>query len=254
MAGRHGVPGRRSGGARTWRSRTSAGTDPGEIVVRGANLFSGYWPDGRDGPDADGWWATGDMAYADARRRPGLVDRIGELILVHGFNVYPAEIERVLDAHPEVAEAAVVGVPDPVSGQTPVRVRGGGLRPAADAGRTAAPTAPAGWPGSSCRRSSRSSASSALGCRQGPQEESCDEADPDQPGRLPPVRSAPRRAGADRRAVGQRSTSTARSSCSATTATGCRCCCWTAGSTATGGSRRLACAAIWPKPPGGPAR
>ena len=97
----------------------SAGTDPGEMVVRGANLFAGYWPDGRDGPDADGWWATGDVAYADGDGDLHLVDRIGELILVNGFNVYPAEIERVLDAHPAVAESAVVGVPDPGSGQRP---------------------------------------------------------------------------------------------------------------------------------------
>jgi long-chain acyl-CoA synthetase len=96
-----------------------AGTDPGEIVVRGANLFSGYWPDGHDGPDAEGWWATGDIAYVNGDGDLVLVDRIGELILVHGFNVYPAEIERVLDAHPLVAEAAVIGVPDPVAGQTP---------------------------------------------------------------------------------------------------------------------------------------
>jgi len=97
----------------------SAGTDPGEIVVRGANLFSGYWPDGRDGPDAGGWWGTGDVAYADGDGDLHLVDRIGELILVNGFNVYPAEIERVLDAHPAVAEAAVVGVPDDDTGQRP---------------------------------------------------------------------------------------------------------------------------------------
>jgi long-chain acyl-CoA synthetase len=97
----------------------SAGTDPGEIVVRGANLFSGYWPDGRDGPGPDGWWPTGDVAYADGDGDLHLVDRIGELILVNGFNVYPAEIERVLDAHPGVAEAAVVGVPDPDVGQRP---------------------------------------------------------------------------------------------------------------------------------------
>ncbi|WP_433371010.1 AMP-binding protein [Actinoplanes sp. CA-142083] len=97
----------------------SEGTDPGEIVVRGANLFSGYWPDGRDGPDADGWWATGDVAYADGDGDLHLVDRIGELILVNGFNVYPAEIERVLDAHPAVAESAVVAVPDDESGQKP---------------------------------------------------------------------------------------------------------------------------------------
>ena len=97
----------------------SAGTDPGEIVVRGANLFSGYWPDGRAGPGPDGWWATGDVAYADGDGDLHLVDRIGELILVHGFNVYPAEIERVLETHPGVAEAAVVGVSDPESGQRP---------------------------------------------------------------------------------------------------------------------------------------
>ncbi|MFB9358709.1 AMP-binding protein [Actinoplanes nipponensis] len=96
-----------------------AGTDPGEIVVRGANLFSGYWPDGRDGPDADGWWGTADIAYADADGDLVLVDRIGELILVNGFNVYPAEIERVLVAHPGVAEAAVTAVPDEATGQAP---------------------------------------------------------------------------------------------------------------------------------------
>jgi long-chain acyl-CoA synthetase len=94
------------------------GTDPGEIVVRGANLFSGYWPDGRDGPDADGWWATGDIAYADADGDLFLVDRRGELILVNGFNVYPREVELVLESHPGVAEAAVIGVPHPYTGQT----------------------------------------------------------------------------------------------------------------------------------------
>ncbi|WP_240669734.1 AMP-binding protein [Actinoplanes solisilvae] len=96
-----------------------AGTDPGEIVVRGANLFSGYWPDGHGGPDAEGWWATGDVAYADADGDLHLVGRVDELILVHGFNVYPAEIERVLGSHPGVAESAVVGVPDHESGQRP---------------------------------------------------------------------------------------------------------------------------------------
>ena len=96
----------------------SPGTDPGEIAVRGANLFSGYWPDGRGGPDADGWWATGDVAYADADGDLFLVDRIGELILVSGFNVYPHEVERVLLSHPAVAGAAVLGIPHPYTGQT----------------------------------------------------------------------------------------------------------------------------------------
>ncbi|MEU4687311.1 AMP-binding protein [Actinoplanes sp. NPDC023714] len=97
----------------------SAGTDPGEIVVRGPNLFRGYWPDGAGGPGPDGWWPTGDVAYADGDGDLVLVDRLGELILVNGFNVYPAEIERVLDGHPRVAAAAVVGLPDPETGERP---------------------------------------------------------------------------------------------------------------------------------------
>jgi long-chain acyl-CoA synthetase len=96
----------------------SPGTDPGEIVARGANLFSGYWPDGRDGPDPDGWWPTGDVAYADGDGELFIVDRLRELILVSGFNVYPYEVERVLQAHPAVVEAAVLGVPHPYTGQT----------------------------------------------------------------------------------------------------------------------------------------
>jgi long-chain acyl-CoA synthetase len=89
---------------------------PGEMWVRGANLFSGYWPDGADGPDADGWLATGDLAYRDADGDLHLVDRRSDLILVSGFNVYPAEVERVLEAHPAVAETAVIGVPDARTG------------------------------------------------------------------------------------------------------------------------------------------
>jgi len=90
--------------------------DEGEIVVRGDNLFVGYWPDRRGGPDQDGWWRTGDVAYADAEGDLFIVDRIGELIIVNGFNVYPAEVEQVLTAHPAVAEAAVLGVADPETG------------------------------------------------------------------------------------------------------------------------------------------
>lgn len=93
------------------------GTDPGEIVVRGENLFLGYWPDRADGPDPDGWWATGDVAYADEDGDLFLVDRLGDLILVSGFNVYPREVEQVLVDHPRVAQAAVVGVPDPATGE-----------------------------------------------------------------------------------------------------------------------------------------
>jgi long-chain acyl-CoA synthetase len=89
---------------------------PGEIWLRGPNLFAGYWPAGADGPDADGWLGTGDLAYRDADGDLHLVDRRSDLILVSGFNVYPAEVERVLDAHPAVAESAVIGVPDARTG------------------------------------------------------------------------------------------------------------------------------------------
>ncbi|HEX8004754.1 MAG TPA: AMP-binding protein [Mycobacteriales bacterium] len=91
--------------------------DAGEIVVRGPNVFSGYWPDGHDGPDAEGWFATGDVAYADADGDLFLVDRRKELILVSGFNVYPREVEDVLLRHPDVEEAAVLGIPHPYTGE-----------------------------------------------------------------------------------------------------------------------------------------
>jgi long-chain acyl-CoA synthetase len=92
------------------------GEGPGEMVVRGANLFAGYWPEGADGPDADGWLPTGDLAYRDDDGDLHLVDRRSDLVLVSGFNVYPAEVERVLETHPAVAESAVIGVPDPRTG------------------------------------------------------------------------------------------------------------------------------------------
>lgn len=93
------------------------GTDPGEVAIRGPNLFSGYWPDGRDGPDDEGWWRTGDLGYADADGDLFLVGRTGDMIIVSGFNVYPEEVELVLTAHPGVAKAAAVGTPDPRTGQ-----------------------------------------------------------------------------------------------------------------------------------------
>jgi len=91
--------------------------DPGRIFVRGPNLFSGYWPDGADGPDADGWFGTGDIAYADDDGDLHLVGRSSDLVIVNGFNVYPAEVEAVLAAQPGVAEVAVVGVRHERSGE-----------------------------------------------------------------------------------------------------------------------------------------
>ncbi|HEU5266756.1 MAG TPA: AMP-binding protein [Jatrophihabitans sp.] len=91
--------------------------DPGRIFVRGANLFSGYWPDGAGGPDADGWFGTGDIAVADDAGELRLVGRSTDLVIVNGFNVYPAEVEAALAAQPGVAEVAVVGVADPTTGE-----------------------------------------------------------------------------------------------------------------------------------------
>ena len=94
--------------------------DAGEILIRGDNLFSGYWPDGVDGPGDDGWWATGDVGYLDRHGNLFLVDRLKELVIVSGFNVYPSEVEDVILELDSVAQAAVIGVEDPVTGEAVV--------------------------------------------------------------------------------------------------------------------------------------
>lgn len=94
--------------------------DPGEIQIRGANLFSGYWPDGDDGPDAEGWWSTGDVGFLDVTGDLFLVDRLKELVIVSGFNVYPSEVEDVIRDVPGVQETAVIGVDDMESGEAVV--------------------------------------------------------------------------------------------------------------------------------------
>ena len=93
--------------------------DPGEIHVAGDNLFSGYWPDA-DGAPADGWLATGDVGFQDPDGDLCLVDRVKDLVIVSGFNVYPSEVEEVLREVHAVADAAVVGVPDERTGEAVV--------------------------------------------------------------------------------------------------------------------------------------
>ncbi|RZT88543.1 long-chain acyl-CoA synthetase [Pseudonocardia sediminis] len=90
--------------------------DTGLIALRGPNLFSGYWPDGHGGPDADGWFRTADVGYLDADGDLHLVDRSSDLVIVNGFNVYPREVEQVVGELDAVAEVAVVGVPDDRTG------------------------------------------------------------------------------------------------------------------------------------------
>jgi len=89
----------------------------GVVSVRGQNLFSGYWPDGDGGPDADGWFLTSDVGYLDLDGDLHLVDRLNDLIIVNGFNVYPHEVEDVIAELPGVAEVAVIGVVDDRSGE-----------------------------------------------------------------------------------------------------------------------------------------
>ena len=86
--------------------------DPGEVWVRGANLFVGYWPDGHGAPGPGGWYATGDVGYLDADGDLFLVDRLQEIVIVSGFNVYPVEIEEAIAEVEGVEEVAVVGVTD----------------------------------------------------------------------------------------------------------------------------------------------
>lgn len=93
--------------------------DPGHVQVRGPNVFSGYWraPEATATVlDDDGWLRTGDVGYLD-KGMLYLVDRLKDVVIVSGFNVYPVEVELALTSHPAVRQAAVVGVPHPYTGE-----------------------------------------------------------------------------------------------------------------------------------------
>jgi acyl-CoA synthetase (AMP-forming)/AMP-acid ligase II len=88
---------------------------PGELLVRGYNVMRGYWEDPAATAaaiDADGWLRTGDVVVVDERGFVRITDRKKDMYITGGFNVYPAEVELILGRHPDVAEVAVVGVPD----------------------------------------------------------------------------------------------------------------------------------------------
>jgi long-chain acyl-CoA synthetase len=94
--------------------------DAGELWVRGPNIFGGYWNEPEASAAAltsDGWLRTGDIAIVDDGGHLFLVDRVKDLIIVSGFNVFPAEVEDALIEHPSVDAVAVVGVPHPHSGE-----------------------------------------------------------------------------------------------------------------------------------------
>ncbi|MEJ2309667.1 MAG: AMP-binding protein [Gammaproteobacteria bacterium] len=87
----------------------------GELCIRGPQLMKGYWQrpeETTDAIDAEGWFHSGDIATMNEEGFITIVDRLKDMILVSGFNVYPNEVEEVLAAHPKVLEAGVIGVPD----------------------------------------------------------------------------------------------------------------------------------------------
>jgi acyl-CoA synthetase (AMP-forming)/AMP-acid ligase II len=94
--------------------------EQGEIVTRGYQVMIGYF----DNPeataqtiDADGWLHTGDVGYVDAHDNVTITDRIKDMFIVGGFNAYPAEIEGLMLEHPDLAQVAIVGVPDERMGE-----------------------------------------------------------------------------------------------------------------------------------------
>ena len=92
----------------------------GEVLVRGYNVMAGYFEDPEATAaaiDADGWLHTGDVGALDERGYLRITDRLKDMYISGGFNCYPAEIERALAGHPDVAQVAVVGVPDARMGE-----------------------------------------------------------------------------------------------------------------------------------------
>jgi HIP---CoA ligase len=89
--------------------------EPGEVRVRGFNVMRGYHEDPAATAEAltpDGWLRTGDVGVLDEAGNLRITDRLKDMFVVGGFNAYPAEIEQILGLHPEVADVAVIGVPD----------------------------------------------------------------------------------------------------------------------------------------------
>jgi fatty-acyl-CoA synthase len=115
--------------------RDVAPGEPGEVILHGPNVMTGYW----DKPEAtaavlseDGWLRTGDIAIADEDGFLYIRDRIKDVIISGGENIYPAEVEDVLHQHPAVTDCAVIGVPDEKWGEVgrAVVVAGTGVDPA----------------------------------------------------------------------------------------------------------------------------
>ncbi|MET7713362.1 FadD3 family acyl-CoA ligase [Streptomyces sp. NPDC005407] len=94
---------------------SAAAGEPGEVLVRGHHVMQGYFEDPEETAKAiteDGWLRTGDVGVLDEGGNLRITDRIKDMFIVGGFNAYPAEIEQLLGLHPDVADVAVIGVPD----------------------------------------------------------------------------------------------------------------------------------------------
>jgi long-chain acyl-CoA synthetase len=87
---------------------------PGELLICAPSASAGYWnrPEETDARFKDGWYASGDVAYRDTDGLYYIYDRLKDLIVSGGENIYCAEVENVLSIHPAVASVAVIGVPD----------------------------------------------------------------------------------------------------------------------------------------------
>ena len=98
------------------------GNETGEIYVRGESVFSGYWrkPEATANAWMDGFFATGDLAVRSQDGYYTICGRRSDLIISSGFNVYPREVEEFLEQQEGVAEAAVIGIYDPVRGEVPI--------------------------------------------------------------------------------------------------------------------------------------
>ena len=101
-------------------ARDVAQGQPGELLIRGPQVFQGYWGKSEETAEVlldGGWVRTGDIVTVDGQHNVRIVDRVKELIITGGFNVSPSEVEDALRAHPDVVEAAAVGLPRPEGGE-----------------------------------------------------------------------------------------------------------------------------------------
>ena len=146
------------------RPRDAAPTCPigdvGEIWVRGPQVMKGYWNNDAataEAVDADGWFRSGDAGYLDDDGYLYIHDRVKDMIVSGGENVYPAEVENVLMGHDGIADVAVIGVPHEKWGETAKAIVVKARRAGPDAGGDHRLQPASAWPASSARRASTSS-------------------------------------------------------------------------------------------------